>query len=322
MKYIALYILTAIPLILLTLNGCTRCPESEYGDLAASVPSPETKNDGVDLQGWTYETIVSKQSGETHYFYRYPAVDPNKPTFVFLHGIIFDGKNFLAFKPLFEHFNLIAYDVPGQSRFYRGNTDDFSALLTDFFTAMGLRRIYLGGVSLGGQIAMIYAAKKRPVPLDGLLLISTEIAKTQRELRKSRARARATEKITDRDERKTLCVVTKLVNRKKKDAKDMAILDQFVPRRVAFYNQVLDTNLKMETPVPLRNIKVPTLIIHGDADTVVDIEDGEALGAYIPNSTFVTIKGGEHTIAYTHADRIVSEIEKRFISGRKASGQN
>jgi pimeloyl-ACP methyl ester carboxylesterase len=293
--------------------SCTHCPKSKYGDLVNSVPSQATKNDGVDLKGWTYEKVISEKSKETHYYYHFPSDDPSRPTFVFLHGLIFDGKDFLEFKPLADRFNLIAYDLPNQSSFYRGKTDDFAELLTDFLTTVKLEKIYLGGVSLGGQIAMIFASKKRPVEVEGLVLISTDIAKTDDELKKSKRVAERTAGITDREAGKTLCLVTKLVRKKKEDADGkMNALDHFVLRKVDFYNQVLDTAIDMKTPIPIRSITAPTLIIHGDADSIIDINDARGLVDTIPDATFEVIKGGEHTIAYAHAREIVRLIEDRF----------
>jgi pimeloyl-ACP methyl ester carboxylesterase len=306
-------------LVSLGLLSCVRCPEAKYGNLKEKVLPPETKNNGVDLKGWTYERIVSPKSGETHYYYQLQATDSDqdsaKPTFVFIHGLLFDGKNFLDLKPLAEHFNLIAYDLPNQSSFYKGNTDDFPALLSDFFESIKLNEIYLGGVSLGGQIAMIYTAKPRPVTVKGLLLMATDLPKDEKSLRKSRRLARNTARITGREEEKTLCVVTKLTDRKKKEAGGkLEALNALVLRRVEFYNQVLDTSINMSDLVPLKSIKVKTLIIHGDQDSVVAIDDARALVDSIPDAELVTIEGGEHAIAYSHAKEIVQLVEKRFVS--------
>ena len=308
-----------VPLSLLGIAAvaCTRCPQDTYGDLKARIPSPETKNDGLDLKGWIYSSIQSTTSDEKHYYYHYPSDDPAKPALVLLHGLLFDGKNFLEFRPLANHFNLYAFDLPNRSSFYRGNNDDFAELLEDFLQSLKLKDIYLGGVSLGGQIAMIYASKPRAVPLDGLVLISTDTAKNERDLKQARRLAKTTARVTDREEDKTLCLVTRLVEKKKKDAKGtLSSLDNFVLRSVQFYNQVLDTSIEQQTPVALKNIRVPTLIVHGDRDSVIDIKDAKQLTQYLPDAAFVSLKGGEHTVAYTHATEITARIVERFFPTR------
>ncbi|CAG8511349.1 9213_t:CDS:2, partial [Racocetra fulgida] len=44
----------------------------------------------------------------------------------------------------------------------------------------------------------------------------------------------------------------------------------------------------------LHTIKVPTLIIHGEADEVTPIQDGEILDREIPNTQFYRIPNAEH----------------------------
>jgi non-heme chloroperoxidase len=53
----------------------------------------------------------------------------------------------------------------------------------------------------------------------------------------------------------------------------------------------------------LPKIDVPTLLVHGDADRILPYSATAArLPALIKNLTFVTVEGGPHNIAWTHAD--------------------
>lgn len=58
----------------------------------------------------------------------------------------------------------------------------------------------------------------------------------------------------------------------------------------------------------LRSIKIPTLVIHGDADPLVPIEGGKDTAASIPNAKFVKIKGMGHNISPDIAPKIIEEI--------------
>lgn len=52
-------------------------------------------------------------------------------------------------------------------------------------------------------------------------------------------------------------------------------------------------------------IKVPTLIMHGDADRILPIQaTGARLPALIPGSEYVVIKNGPHAIGWTHAEEV------------------
>ena len=55
----------------------------------------------------------------------------------------------------------------------------------------------------------------------------------------------------------------------------------------------------------LRRLRVPTLVIHGDNDTLINISGGEATAAAIPGAEFVVIKGMGHVIARHAWDRII-----------------
>ncbi len=44
----------------------------------------------------------------------------------------------------------------------------------------------------------------------------------------------------------------------------------------------------------LKKLNIPTLIVHGDGDKVLDYANGEALAGLIPNAKLITIKGGGH----------------------------
>jgi non-heme chloroperoxidase len=55
----------------------------------------------------------------------------------------------------------------------------------------------------------------------------------------------------------------------------------------------------------LPNIDVPVLVIHGDADQVLPLDKtGKRLPGLITDLQLVTIEGGPHAIAWTHADQV------------------
>jgi pimeloyl-ACP methyl ester carboxylesterase len=57
-----------------------------------------------------------------------------------------------------------------------------------------------------------------------------------------------------------------------------------------------------------RNLKLPTLILHGTRDWVLPHAAGKEMADAIPNARFVSIKGGGHGFFYTHADEVNAEI--------------
>lgn len=60
--------------------------------------------------------------------------------------------------------------------------------------------------------------------------------------------------------------------------------------------------------LPLDEVRVPTLVIHGDADTVVPFEQGQRSAGEIPGAGFLPIPSGSHFAVLTHAERTIPAI--------------
>jgi pimeloyl-ACP methyl ester carboxylesterase len=58
----------------------------------------------------------------------------------------------------------------------------------------------------------------------------------------------------------------------------------------------------------LKNIHVPVVVIHGEADPVVNIEAGREVAAAIPGAKLITIPGMGHAFPPSLIDRIVDGI--------------
>jgi non-heme chloroperoxidase len=71
----------------------------------------------------------------------------------------------------------------------------------------------------------------------------------------------------------------------------------------------------------LKKFDIPTLVLHGDADQIVPIDDSAKLSSkIIPNATLKIIPGAPHGMATTHADQI-NAIFLEFLeqSGKRAA---
>jgi pimeloyl-ACP methyl ester carboxylesterase len=66
----------------------------------------------------------------------------------------------------------------------------------------------------------------------------------------------------------------------------------------------------------LRSVDVPTVVIHGDRDILVDISGGEATAIAIPQAEFVVIKGMGHDLPHQKWPELIDVIT---ANARKAA---
>ena len=64
----------------------------------------------------------------------------------------------------------------------------------------------------------------------------------------------------------------------------------------------------------LKKLNIPTLVVHGDEDKILEYANGEALGYLIPYVKFITIKGGGHMFPHldTYNDSYIDDMIKHF----------
>jgi pimeloyl-ACP methyl ester carboxylesterase len=72
----------------------------------------------------------------------------------------------------------------------------------------------------------------------------------------------------------------------------------------------------------LRSVHVPALVLHGDADTLIDISGGVRTAECIPGARFVPIAGMGHDLAPVFWDRIVQLISGHALASMKPVKRN
>ncbi len=94
----------------------------------------------------------------------------------------------------------------------------------------------------------------------------------------------------------------------------------FSPRGVARQlAAVIDSGSRREA---LRSVRVPALVLHGDADTLIDISGGRRTAQCIPGARFVAIEGMGHDLAPIFWDRIVQLISGHALASMKSVTPN
>lgn len=88
----------------------------------------------------------------------------------------------------------------------------------------------------------------------------------------------------------------------------------FCPRGVA--RQLAAIAASGSRTQALRTLEVPTLVIHGECDTLIDISGGVRTAQCIPGARFVSHEGMGHDLAPAYWDRIVQEITAHARSAK------
>lgn len=65
----------------------------------------------------------------------------------------------------------------------------------------------------------------------------------------------------------------------------------------------------------LAGVRAPTLVLHGDADPLIDVSGGEATAAAVPDARFSVVAGMGHDLAVGHLDRILDAIRPHLAHG-------
>lgn len=76
---------------------------------------------------------------------------------------------------------------------------------------------------------------------------------------------------------------------------------QMMPLAPSFHRDIVDNRARLDIRAAASRVAVPWLIVHGDADASVSVDDGHALfEAAGPGSELLIVEGADHTFGATH----------------------
>ncbi|MFF0452830.1 alpha/beta fold hydrolase [Nocardia africana] len=201
-------------------------------------------------------------------------------------------------RPLSETNRVIAPDTRGQGRTTDGGGqlsyemfgDDFTALLSQ----LSINRAVFAGISDGAAVALDLSVR-RPDLVQGLVLISAPF-----DVQYSP---------------ETLAMMNQLQPQPTDPgAGNYPSFEQYSD----FYHRLVDL-WKRKPPTTREqaaNIRVPTLILHGDHDEEVPVEEAQELAATIPGAEFHLVPNSSHNVTGDQPDAVTSAI-KSFIQFNK-----
>ena len=216
-----------------------------------------------------------------------------KETIIFLHGW---GQNIAMMKPLadsrIDNSDVIIIDLPGHGESeepkYAWTVDDYVEFLKDFCDKLKIKNPILVGHSFGGKISLLYASK---YSVKKLILFGSPFRK----------------------EIKKLSLKTKILKVAKK-VPGLNKLEGFAKRHIGstdyknaspLMREILVNTVNYDITEEVKKIKAPTLIVWGDMDEAVPIDDAYILESLIEDSGVVVYPGCTH---YAYLERLGQTI--------------
>jgi pimeloyl-ACP methyl ester carboxylesterase len=246
------------------------------------------------------------------------------PPIVFIHGF---SQNSLTwdhqFRDLAERFHVIAYDLRGhgasdkplESEKYTDSAlwaDDLAAVIR----ARNLRRPVLVGWSYGGYVIADYVRKYGDAELGGIVFLAA-VTKQGSEEAASYLSA------------EVLGIFGDLLSPDVRSSISgtIALVQMFATQRtwnVAFGSAMMvapEIRLAMfsrslENDDVLERIRVPTLVVHGAADRIVNRSAAEHMARTIPGARLLVYNGAGHAMHLDHAVRLNRDLAEFVRSVR------
>ena len=222
---------------------------------------------------------------------------------VLLHGW---GQNIEMMNPIGERlkndYHITILDLPGFGKSSEPTYDwtiyDYYEILKEFLKELKIKNPVLIGHSFGGRISIIYASKEK---VDKLVLLASPFRKSVK---------KDTLKIKILKFLKKVPLLKDLEDYAKTKIGSTDYRNASPVMRKILVNTV---NEDLESCV--RNIKVPTVLIWGDNDTAVSVEDARYMESIIPDAGLIVYEGCTH---YAYLERLGDTINilKSFLGGK------
>ncbi|MDO8283149.1 MAG: alpha/beta hydrolase [Thermodesulfovibrionia bacterium] len=172
----------------------------------------------------------------------------------------------------------------------------------------------LAGWSTGGM-AVLEAAVHCQDKIDGMVLISTTSrfsSSADYDIGTSPSVLRAMISGIKKDARTTL--TNFLINTHKPFMEDTALVRKEADASCLIGNEGLIKGLRYLKDTDLRNllknIKIPSLVIHGKEDSIIPWQAGRFLAERLPNASFKLIEGAGHDLPIRFSGSIAEEVRR------------
>lgn len=265
------------------------------------------------------EKEITLPSGLTYVYLESENTDAD--TLVLLHGFGADKDNFTESAPYLKDFHLIVPDHIGFGESSKPNPADYTPTaqakrLHELFSELNLdRKIHMGGSSMGGHIAMTYAALY-PAEVKSLWLLDpggvwsapkSEVMEIVEETGKNPLTAKTEDEFRD---------VFDIVMSEPPFVPGF-VLDQMAKKRIDNFELEQDIFVQIKSDSVeerVTGLETPTLLVWGVEDRVLNVGATDVLEQLMQNVTTIKMEGIGH-LPQLEAPKQTAEDLKAFIAG-------
>lgn len=224
-----------------------------------------------------------------------------KPTLLLVHGFPQDHRLWDPQREaLRDVANIMAPDLRGF-----GTTTSYNALVTmetyatdmhDLMDAHGMERVVLCGLSMGGYIAMAFL-EQWPERVEALILCNTRSTADTEEGKKGRI-ATARDAMEKGSAVIARAMVSKVLSATTRNERPDVVADVEAMMARQHPSAIAAASLGMaqrtDRTAVLRKVKIPTLIITGDADELMPLPTSQAMADVIPGARLAVLPKAGH----------------------------
>lgn len=248
------------------------------------------------------------------------------PAVVLLHGFADQKETWAPIAPLLvRHHSVIAPDLPGYGDADAVDASDatlgrLSDYLGGFLDYLGRRRVHLCGNSMGGGVALRFAAEHpaRVASVSLLASVGPEVTPSEFGLLYAQGENPLVPSTVDEYGRMLDFVFAKRPPFPKWLQLYMAERQTARHGRLNAYFKMLATPPAGDSiPDEIEAIDVPAVVIHGTHDRVIHPNTGEALARRLPQARHVTLDGVGHGVQWEAPMRTYAAISEVIRRARR-----
>lgn len=246
--------------------------------------------------------------------------DPAKPTIVLIHGFAANKENWVRFsRYLTDSFHVVALDLPGHGESVKDlslpyDMDDQAGYVNEILTNLNINTFHLAGNSMGGAISSLYAARY-PEAVQSLFLIDPAgIHHHDSELMSLLKKGENPLIVKSRNDFDAL--MDFVLEEKPYIPWPIAgvMAEKYVANRTVnekIFSQMTGPH-QYNFEAELGKITTPTLILWGENDRLIHVDNASVLQKLIPRSRKMVMEGIGHA-AMIEVPEQTAQIYADFI---------